>query len=125
MKTEAAFQAVLTPRETEILEIVTNGHSAKEVAVRLSIAQRTVERHIENIRLKLQAKNRVHMVKRAIILGELTIGLSNGDSCGTPDAMEASSPSFAGSRGKQPQGRAQSREMARPTSTDMRVGEAP
>ncbi|MBF7013792.1 helix-turn-helix transcriptional regulator [Novosphingobium resinovorum] len=52
----------LTSREREIVSLVTYGLSAKEVAIRLSIAPCTVERHVENVRLKTRTRNRAHMV---------------------------------------------------------------
>lgn len=64
----------LTSRENEILELVANGYSAKEAAGILGIAPRTVERHTENIRLKMRARNRAHMVTQAILVGVLKIG---------------------------------------------------
>jgi DNA-binding transcriptional regulator YdaS (Cro superfamily) len=57
-----------------VLELVANGYSAKEVAGRIGIAPRTVERHIENVRLKMRARNRAHMVTQAILGGILKIG---------------------------------------------------
>lgn len=62
----------LTCREYQILELVAQGYSAKEVAQRIDIAPRTVERHIDNVRLKLQARNRTHMVAKAIAANLLT-----------------------------------------------------
>lgn len=58
----ASIFSRLTPREVEILELVARGGSAKEVAVELGIAACTVERHIENVRLKTRTRNRAHMV---------------------------------------------------------------
>ncbi len=63
----------LTRREQEILECVAIGLSAKEVARRIDIAPRTVERHIENMRLKLHAKNSAHMIACAFANGILTL----------------------------------------------------
>lgn len=63
----------LTAREHQILELVAMGQSAKEIAIEISIAPRTVERHIENVRLKLNARNRAHLITQAICLGILTI----------------------------------------------------
>lgn len=62
---------LLTLREQEVLELVANGLSAKEVAQEIEIAPRTVERHIENVRLKIRARNRTHMVTLAVELGLL------------------------------------------------------
>jgi LuxR family transcriptional regulator, transcriptional regulator of spore coat protein len=61
----------LTKREHEILEWVALGLSAKEIAIKINIAPRTVERHIENIRLKMRARNRTHMVTCAVLTGML------------------------------------------------------
>ena len=63
----------LTHREQEVLELVANGFSAKEVAVQIGIAPRTVEGHLETVRLKLRARNRAHMVTQAVLEGLLEI----------------------------------------------------
>lgn len=52
----------LTLRELQILELVAQGYSAKEIAQEIHVAPRTVESHIDTIRLKLRARNRTHMV---------------------------------------------------------------
>lgn len=62
----------LTHRELQILELVAQGYSAKEVAQAIKIAPRTVEGHIDTIRLKLRARNRTHMVTRAIAANMLS-----------------------------------------------------
>ncbi len=67
-------QPVLSEREHQILELVAAGFSAKEVAQKIFIAPRTVERHIENIRLKMRARNRTHMVTCAAMAGMLVLG---------------------------------------------------
>jgi LuxR family transcriptional regulator, transcriptional regulator of spore coat protein len=68
---------VLTGREHQILELVALGLSAKEVAQQIAIAPRTVERHIENVRLKMRARNRTHMVTCAVMSGLLTASASD------------------------------------------------
>lgn len=62
---------VLTAREHQVLEYIANGLSAKQVAQEIDIAPRTVERHIENVRLKIRARNRTHMVTIALESGLL------------------------------------------------------
>lgn len=62
-------QPTLTTRELQILELVALGYSAKEVAQRQGIAFRTVETHLDTMRLKLRARNRTHMVAIAIETG--------------------------------------------------------
>jgi DNA-binding CsgD family transcriptional regulator len=74
MWVENNIEPSLSPREQQILELVANGYSAKEAAGLVGIAPRTVERHIENIRLKMRARNRAHMVTQAILAGCLDIG---------------------------------------------------
>ena len=63
----------LTLRERQILERVALGRSAKEVAAELGIAHRTVERHIENARYKMRARNKTHMIAKAVLCGELIL----------------------------------------------------
>jgi DNA-binding CsgD family transcriptional regulator len=63
--------AQLTHRESEVLRLVARGRSAKEVALELAIAPCTVERHIENVRLKTRTRNRAHMVAYVIQEGLL------------------------------------------------------
>jgi DNA-binding CsgD family transcriptional regulator len=60
------IQVSLTRREQEILELVALGKSAKEVAQLCQIAPRTVECHLDTMRLKMRARNRTHMVAIAI-----------------------------------------------------------
>lgn len=64
----------LTVRELQILELVALGYSAKEVAQEIEIAPRTVECHIDTMRLKMRARNRTHMVAIAISSNILTGG---------------------------------------------------
>ncbi|GGE90245.1 response regulator transcription factor [Sphingomonas prati] len=56
----------LTARELEVLKAVARGLSAKEIAKQLDIAPRTVERHIDHVRLKTRTRNRAHMVAFAL-----------------------------------------------------------
>ena len=63
----------LTPREQEVLELVARGYSAKEIAGEIGIAPRTVEGHIDTVRLKMRARNKAHMVTQAILSGVLKI----------------------------------------------------
>lgn len=58
----------LTGRERDVLRLVAMGRSAKETAIALKIAPCTVERHVENVRLKTRTRNRAHMI--AHVIGE-------------------------------------------------------
>lgn len=59
----------LTKREVEVLTLVIEGHSSKEVADMLYVSKRTVDFHLANIYDKLQVSNRVQAFRRATRLG--------------------------------------------------------
>jgi DNA-binding CsgD family transcriptional regulator len=63
----------LTQREQEVLRLLASGHSAKEVAQTLAITARTVESHIDRVRLKTRTRNRTHMVAHAIQQGWVSV----------------------------------------------------
>lgn len=63
--------STLTPREEQILAKVTMGLTNKEVAIKLSIAEKTVKHYMTNIMQKLQVRNRVEAVLAARKRGEL------------------------------------------------------
>lgn len=48
----------LTKRETEVLDLLLHGYSASDVALKLFISRRTVEKHVFNIYAKTGAQNR-------------------------------------------------------------------
>ena len=62
---------ILSPRELEVLNLISRGLSYSEVAATLSIAPTTVPVHIRNIYRKLQSKNRSEAVFEARNLGLL------------------------------------------------------
>ena len=47
------------------------GLSSKQCAQQLGIAPRTVERHVENLRNKLNARNKPHLVAKALAAGHI------------------------------------------------------
>jgi len=67
----AALVEPLTDREIEILELLAQRFSAKEIAQRLIITERTVNRHTANIYQKLAVNNRRAAVAAARALGIL------------------------------------------------------
>jgi DNA-binding NarL/FixJ family response regulator len=56
------MQVLLTPREIEIMKLVSNGLQNKEIARKLGIKTRTVEFHVSNILLKLGVSSRLEAV---------------------------------------------------------------
>lgn len=63
----------LSGRELDVLRLVADGFSAKQIAIQLKIAPRTVEHHIDNARAKTKALNRTHMIARVLQTGLLVI----------------------------------------------------
>jgi DNA-binding NarL/FixJ family response regulator len=61
----------LTPREFDVLDLMRDGHGNKQIADLLSIAQTTVNFHIQNLVGKLHANGRTHAVVIAIRRGLL------------------------------------------------------
>jgi len=63
----------LTGRETEVLELVAQGLSNKEIASRLGTASGTIKMHVQNLLEKLEAADRTHAVTIAIRRGILRL----------------------------------------------------
>ena len=59
----------LSPREREVVRLIARGHTNKEIAKRLSISVRTVERHRSVIMNKLGLQNRAELVAYAVQQG--------------------------------------------------------
>jgi DNA-binding NarL/FixJ family response regulator len=60
---------VLTPRELEIVKLIAEANSSKEIAELLVISVKTVERHRANILEKLGMRDRVELTRYAIRRG--------------------------------------------------------
>ena len=60
---------ILTPREQEILKLIAEAHSSKEISEMLVISIKTVERHRANILEKLGMRDRVELTRYAIRRG--------------------------------------------------------
>jgi DNA-binding NarL/FixJ family response regulator len=58
--------ARLTPREHEVLQILTQGGTNKEIANTLCVSENTVKNHLKNILEKLHLQNRVQAVAYAL-----------------------------------------------------------
>ena len=64
----------LTERELDVLVLLAERLSNKEIAQKMVLSQHTVRNHLANIFGKLQVQNRVDAVKRARGLGLLSDG---------------------------------------------------
>jgi DNA-binding NarL/FixJ family response regulator len=60
---------VLTPRELEVLKLIAEANTNKQIADALFISVKTVERHRQNILDKLGMRDRVELTRYAIRRG--------------------------------------------------------
>lgn len=67
--TEYFPRSVLTKREVEVLQLISQGLANKEIAATLGTADGTIKMHVQNVLQKLNATDRTHAV---------TIGLRRG-----------------------------------------------
>jgi len=65
----ATNEAILSQRESEVLELIARGCKNIEIAVALEIKERTVRFHVENILDKLNVSNRTEAVSYAFKKG--------------------------------------------------------
>jgi DNA-binding NarL/FixJ family response regulator len=59
----------LTPREREILDLLAQGLTVRQISRRLQISPRTVETHVAKLYRKLDVRSRVQAVARAASIG--------------------------------------------------------
>ncbi|WP_336083714.1 response regulator transcription factor [Nocardia sp. SSK8] len=62
-------ETILTPREEEVLKLIAEGYSAREIAGELVISAKTVDRHRANILQKLGLRDRLDLTRYAIRAG--------------------------------------------------------
>ena len=63
---------VLTTREMEVLKLVAEGESSKEIAARLGISARTVDHHRASIMEKLNLKGMTDLIRYALSKGYIS-----------------------------------------------------
>ena len=59
----------LTPRELEVLELLSRGMDNPQIAQTLFLSQHTVKNHVSSILVKLQVQNRIQAAVRAVRSG--------------------------------------------------------
>jgi DNA-binding NarL/FixJ family response regulator len=59
----------LSPRETEVVKLIAEGHTTREIAEVLVLSEKTIERHRANILEKLGMRDRVQLTRYAIRRG--------------------------------------------------------
>ncbi|MDN3686585.1 response regulator [Cyclobacterium jeungdonense] len=65
MSLEGVTPKKLSPKETEILKLIAEGQTTKEIAQKLFISTRTVETHRNNMMKKLEVKNTPELINKA------------------------------------------------------------
>lgn len=65
---QEAFE-VLTPRQREVLQLIAEGHSSKEIAGRLNLSPKTVETHRTELMARLGIHGVAGLVRYAIQIG--------------------------------------------------------
>jgi pimeloyl-ACP methyl ester carboxylesterase/DNA-binding CsgD family transcriptional regulator len=70
----AARRASLSPREQEVVRMVTRGLTSAQIGRRLAIRTRTVEAHLEHVRLKLGVHSRAQIAAWAVAGHLLEVG---------------------------------------------------
>jgi DNA-binding NarL/FixJ family response regulator len=61
-----ARRSALTPREREVVKMIAEGNTVREIAGRLGLSAKTVEAHKFNLMRKLKIHNKAHLVTYAI-----------------------------------------------------------
>lgn len=61
-------RSLLTPRESQVMDLVVDGHSNKSIAQKLGISARTVEIHRARVMDKMKARNLSDLVRMALNL---------------------------------------------------------
>jgi DNA-binding NarL/FixJ family response regulator len=67
------FSEHLTGREIEVLRLMANGHSNKQIASLLQISEHTVKFHVSSVLAKLGASSRTEAVSLGILRGLVSI----------------------------------------------------
>ena len=63
----------LTPKEEEIMQLISQGHKQEVVALELGISRKTVQNHLTNIAHKFDTTSQLESVLRAIALGIIDV----------------------------------------------------
>ena len=65
--------ATLSPRERQVLDLLLEGHSSKQIALQTHVVEKTVGTQKTSILKKLQVDNIVELVKFALREGVITL----------------------------------------------------
>ena len=63
----------LTSRELEVLKLLSQEYSTKEIAKGLNLSSSTIESHRRNLLIKMQVKNVAGLIRRSFEVGILSV----------------------------------------------------
>ena len=66
MNTIMTNNKILTMRETEILQLIADGNTDREIAALLSLSAKTINTHRKNMLRKLNLKNTALLIRHAL-----------------------------------------------------------
>ena len=79
LRNEETSQTQLTPRQREVLQLIAEGRSTKEIAQRLDLAVKTVETHRSLLMKQLDVHEVAGLVRYAIRIGAISPGSLSPD----------------------------------------------
>ena len=80
VEAEDPGEELLSSRQTEILQMIADGQSTKQVARELGITQKTVHNHLNAIYRRLDTQSLTHAVLSAVRLGIIDLRPTTEDS---------------------------------------------
>lgn len=69
------IRPLISHREQEILVLLSEGYTSREIAARLYISDHTVNDHRKALNIKLEAKNVAQMIRRGFEFNLLTVSI--------------------------------------------------
>ncbi len=66
-----------TQRQLEAMELLANGLSLKQAALKMGIRMRSVSRHINRATWRLNAKTRTQLIARAVAIGIIKVDMED------------------------------------------------
>lgn len=76
----STHSTVLTDREREVMQLMMQGYTNRQIACTLGIAEHTIEKHLSNMYRKMEVTNRTSAVLRFLSIAQQT----RNDSTGNP-----------------------------------------
>jgi DNA-binding NarL/FixJ family response regulator len=77
LKSYPAFRLDESEREDEVMRLLADGYTTKEIEEALRISDRTVERHKTNMFNRYHVRNTVELIKDGVLLGRIRYEISN------------------------------------------------